>query len=180
VTLLVAFGLLAAVAGCGSSSSTSTGGITAAKANPGTDAANTPRAAYVTKIRAACRRAVAETGALTARLPKFFAEAPNGNVAITEGIVRQGVRIIEAEARRIRAAGPEPEATPLAVFVGLFDPIIELGHQRLTSGEAEEVERSHQLELLVTSLSDEQAEAAAAAGLKPCSVDFTQALGGTE
>lgn len=176
VALLVAFVLLTgALAGCGSSTSALTGGSAVAT---GGDVTSIPSDAYLGKVRAACRRAVAETGELAARLPKFFAEAPNGTAAITEGVVRQGVRIIEAEARRVRAAGPEPTSAPLAVFVGLFDPIVELGRQRLASGEAEDATLSHRLEVLVTALSAEQAEAAGAAGLKPCSTDFTQALGG--
>jgi hypothetical protein len=182
VALLVAFGLLvAALVGCGSSgSSASSGGTASSPAANATADTGEPSAAYLAQVEAACTRSVAETEALTKRLPEFFAEAPNGNAAITRGVVGEGMKILAAEASRIRAAGPEPSGAPLSTFVGLFDPIVELAHQRLASGEAEDLNRSHELELLVTALSAEQAEAGEAAGLKSCSVDFTQALGGPE
>jgi hypothetical protein len=174
VVVLLATALIAA--GCGSSG----GAETSASGPPaeGGGGSETASTTYLRSVESACRRSVAEIAALAKGLPRVFENSANGNAAVNTGIVREGVRILSSEAARIRAAGPAPTAPPLATFVGLFDPIVELARQRYASGSEEDVDRSHELELIISGLSAEQAAAAGEAGLRPCAVDFTNALGG--
>ena len=77
----------------------------------------------------------------------------------------------------MRKLGPPPPSRSLEIYLGLFDPIIELARQRQYVG-ATEPERAQKLDLMIAALTDEQAAAAHQADLPACGVKFTRALGG--
>lgn len=122
-----------------------------------------------------CRRSLEETHALGRKLPRILADSSFPQEAITSGLVKPGVEILSGEATRLRDLGT-PESRALQTYVGLFEPIVELGRQRLGVGVGE-VERAHSLERLIAGLESEQSVLARRSGLKACGVSFNRALG---
>lgn len=92
--------------------------------------------------------------------------------------MRPGAEILSREADSLRNIEPQPTSRSLEVFLGLFDPILELARQRLQAGTSGDPEQARRLELMIASLEDEQSAAARQLGLDACSVEFTNALGG--
>jgi len=126
------------------------------------------------KAEGICRRSLAATRALGRRLPQILDGSSFAQEAVTSGLVKPGVAILSTEAARLRALGT-PEADALQTYVGLFEPIVELGRQRLDA-EAGEIDRMHSLEQLIAGLEDEQSAIARRSGLKACAVSFNRAL----
>ena len=122
-----------------------------------------------------CRRSLGEARALGRKLPRILASSSFPQEAITSGLVKPGVEILSGEASRLRGIGI-PESRALQIFVGLFEPIVELGRQRLDVG-VREVERAHSLERLIAGLESEQSAIARRSGLKACGISFNRALG---
>ena len=163
----------AALSGCGGgsgsqSSSTVTGAATK-------EAGLEPVIAR--RVESICERATAESKALRADLPQRIRRSSSPEEAITQGLVAPGIVVLEKESRQIRAFSPRVESTVFATYVGLFEPVLTLAYQRLASGEAMEIDQSHELENLTAGLTLEQAKLAANLGLQGCETDFFQALG---
>jgi hypothetical protein len=87
-------------------------------------------------------------------------------------IVTQGIPIVEQTANQQRALVPAAHSSAYALYVDLFDPLIVLLQERLRAGKAQDPVASRRLNGLVTGLSFEQKDAARAAGLTACNVDF--------
>jgi len=129
------------------------------------------------RAEAICKRSVSEINLLGQRLADALAENPGGD-AIGSDLVAPGIRILDRESSRLGGLQAESDSPHFDLFVGLFDPMIELAEQRLEAGRAAEPERGQTLERLIAGLSDEQVAIARHLGLDACSVGFTAALGG--
>ncbi len=70
------------------------------------------------------------------------------------------------------------DSSQFNLYVGLFEPTIELAEQRLEAGRSGEPERGQALERLIAGLGDKQVSIAAELGLDACEISFTKALGG--
>jgi hypothetical protein len=162
----------AALGGCGGSGSGSspTTATTAAAAV----AVDQPTAAQAEAI---CARANREARATAANLPQAFEQASSPEEAITESLVRPGIRILERESKDLAALHPTSESAVFSTFVGLFEPVLVLAYQRLASGEASDANEGRELEGLIATLTIEQDKLAKSAGLANCETDFFQALG---
>lgn len=114
-------------------------------------------------------------------LGKKFPTAAAGSGSIGEtiatGLVRPGIAILDRKAARLRAIEPTPASDDLRVYLGLYDPIVELSRQLLQPSEANDAARSKELELIIAELGHEQRDAARAIGFKACAMTFTEALG---
>ncbi|HEV7615373.1 MAG TPA: hypothetical protein VGO36_04000 [Solirubrobacterales bacterium] len=97
---------------------------------------------------------------------------------ITGGVVGPGIAILSAEAAGLRKLGPPPASPAFEIYLGLFDPIIELARQRFQAGTTDP-EQARRLELMVASLNAEQSAAAKRFGLRACGIEFNAALGGS-
>jgi hypothetical protein len=149
---------------------------------PGThqQAPTVDRSRYARRAEAICRRSVAAAQAVGRVLPEAVSRAASPQVGITTALVRPGVEILSREAAALRSLGPGPRSTALQTYLGLFEPIVELAHQRLQAGLASEFERARELEVLIAGLADEQSTAARRYGFHACSIEFTRALGRAE
>lgn len=128
------------------------------------------------RAEAICRDDLEKVDVLARRLPEELANNRGPN-AVTELLVTPGVRILNGEAKDLESL--ESAASPgFELFVGLFDPVIELAEQRVEAGNAGDTSRAHSLELLIAELQDEQSTIARRLGLKACAINFTEALGG--
>jgi hypothetical protein len=168
------------LAGCGSTdgpgSATTTDSV-GAHAHPPATAID--RGRYVGRAEAICRNGLRETRALGRDLPEILASSSSPQEGITSHLVKPGTGILSREAAKLRHLRPVPNSRELEIYLGLFEPIVELAHQRLEAGTAGELEQARSLELTITSLEDEQSAAAHDFGLNACSVEFTRALGGS-
>jgi hypothetical protein len=111
---------------------------------------------------------------------KFPAAAgSSGSVGetIATGLVRPGIAILDRRAARLRAIEPTPASEDLRVYLGLYDPIVELSRQLLQPSEANDGGRSKELELIIAALGHEQRDVARTIGFKACATTFTEALG---
>jgi hypothetical protein len=115
---------------------------------------------------------------LAKRLPRVVSRSTSSGDTIVIGLVKPGIRILAGEAAALRNLQPAPASHDLYVYLGLFDPIVELGRQLQVAAEAGETPRAHEIELLVAGLGDEQSAAARRFGFHSCAVGFTSALGG--
>jgi hypothetical protein len=97
---------------------------------------------------------------------------------VVNGLIKPGISILSEKAARLRAIEPAPDSPDLEVYVGFYNPIIELSRQLLQATEANDGARSRALELMIADLGDEQADAGRAFGFGSCAVTFTEALGG--
>jgi hypothetical protein len=169
--------LAVALAGCGSSDDPSprTVGVSGP---PGQQPSEIGQR-YVERAEAVCGRGLREIRALGRELPRILSAAPSPQEGITNGLVKPGIGILSRESADLRQLGPPPDSPTLKIYLGLFEPIVELARQRVEAAAAQEPERAHDLELMIARLSDEQSAAARQSGLGPCGVDFTSALGGS-
>ena len=167
----------AALTGCGGSRS-ATSETTDTVVPTHRTASDVDRGLYIAKAEAICRRGLRKTHALGRNLPEVLSSSASPQEGITNGLVRPGTEILSREAAGLRNIRPAPNSRALEIYLGLFEPIVELAHQRLEAGTAGELERAHNLELMIASLGDEQSAAAHQFGLHACSVKFTRALGG--
>ncbi len=181
LALFIAGIVVALFGGCGGSDETLTrsaaGAIESSEHQP---VPRIDRAQYLKRAEAICSRSAHEIHALGRALPRVFSQSGSYQKAITNGLVRPGIEILNTEAARLRSLGPAPSSRESEVFLGLFDPIIELAHERLRAGNSGDPEHARTLELMIASLEDEQSAAARGLGLHACSLEFTHALGGSE
>lgn len=133
---------------------------------------------YSERAEAICRDGLRETRVLGRGLPKVLASSDSPQKGITNGLVRPGTEILSREATKLRNLEPVPNSRALEVYLGLFEPIVELARQRLEAGVGDP-EQARKLELMITSLEDEQSAAARQFGLEACAVEFIRALGGS-
>jgi hypothetical protein len=173
VVCLILIATTAALSGCGGSGSGSSSSLEAS----GEAIAAAPDPATARRAEAICRRATREAEPLAADLARVIAHSSSPEQGIDEGLVRPGIRILEQEGAALSALNPHPESAAFSTFVGLFEPVVSLAYQRLASGEALDGATSHQVEILIGSLTTEQAKLAASLGLKSCETDFFDALG---
>jgi hypothetical protein len=113
-------------------------------------------------------------------LPRITSLAASPSNAIAVALVKPGIRVLSKEAIQLRGIRPVPESNGLYVYLGLFDPIIELGRQLQVVGESGETQQAHEIELLISELEDEQSAAARGFGFRACAIGFTEALGGAQ
>lgn len=178
--MLLALSVTAVFSGCGSSgNSAPTPTVGSTGAGLDRPASRVDKAHYIARAEGVCRRGLRETRALGRNLSEIVANAASPQRGITNGLVRPGTEILSREAARLRGLRPRPDSQALEIYLGLFDPIVELGRQRLVAGNADDPDRAHSLELMIASLGNEQSVAARRFGLKACSVPFTRALGGS-
>lgn len=160
--------------GGGTSSDTSRSPAESGKQGTGKAADTVASDTFARQAEGVCRRSLAATRALGRKLPQILSGSSFPQEAVTSGLVRPGVAILSDEAGRLRALGT-PESQALQTYVGLFEPIVELGLQRLDVGVGE-IERVHSLERLIAGLENEQSAIARRSGLKACAVSFNRAL----
>lgn len=133
--------------------------------------------AQAAAAEAICQRSLREINLLGSRLATALANSP-GRDAIGSELVAPGVRIVDRELSKLERLQATPESPQFSLYIGLFNPIIELAEQRLEAGKNDEPERGQALERLIAGLGDEQVATARRLGLNACSVSFTEALGG--
>ncbi|HEX2391914.1 MAG TPA: hypothetical protein VHI77_03235 [Solirubrobacterales bacterium] len=166
IALLIA---VLALAGCGGSSDA---GETTGAAQP------TAPKRYLAKGDAICRQMLRETRRVGRRFIKQAVEAEETSLfgAETERIVKPGIVVLERIARRFRALSAEAHDQSLAIYVGLYEPLIQLGELRLAAGEAGDLNEAKNLEAQMEEVGSEQRLAARLAGLHACEIDFLHAL----
>jgi hypothetical protein len=171
---------VATLAGCGGSgddgaeATTKTATSASGQADSGVDSAR-----YAKRAERVCARAVRETHKLGRRLSEVVSNSATPEAAITNGVVKPGIEILEREGSSLRNLGQPPGPRTWEVFVGLYDPIVELARQRLQATAAGEPERARSIEQTIARLEGERSAAARRLGLDSCSVQFSRALGGT-
>jgi hypothetical protein len=177
--LPLTLGIAAIFFGCGGSDgaapATTAGSV---DADAHRSAPRIDRDRYVERAEAICSRSLRETRTLSRDLPEVIAGSASPQEGITNGLVRPGIGILSREAAELRDIEPVPSSRALKLYLGLFDPIVELSRQRLQVGTAGEPERARNLELMIAELGSEQSVAARRFGLRACAVPFTRALGG--
>jgi hypothetical protein len=173
VVCLILITTTAALSGCGGSGSGSSSTL-----EPRDEAiAAAPDPATARRAEAICRRAGDEAAVVAANLARRMRRSSSAEQALTEGLVRPGISVLEREGADLGALHPDPESAAFSTFVGLFEPVVSLAYQRLASGEAADISTSQELEKLTATLTTEQTKLAAALGLSDCQTDFFQALG---
>lgn len=120
-----------------------------------------------------------ETHRLGRRLSEVVSNSATPEAAITNGVVKPGIEILEREASSLRNLGQPPRSRTWAILVGLYDPIVELARQRLQATAAGEPERARSFEQMIARLEDERSAAARQLGLDSCGEQFSRALGGS-
>jgi hypothetical protein len=159
--------LIASISGCGGSGDDETE-ATPAKADP----------AIVAKADANCRQLRREAVKLARNA---FSGAPDPGV-VTTRLVRPSLAVLESFARRQQRLARSSQNSEFQLYARLFEPIIVLAHQRVQAGlqyaagvtEASTVARGY--EDLMSTVAEEQREAARRAGLEACSIDFIRVL----
>lgn len=144
------------------------------KASTGKAADSGATRVFAKQAEGVCRQSLERTRALARKLPHIFSGSSFPQEAVTSGLVQPGVAILSSEAARMRTLG-RPPSSALQTYVGLFEPIVELGRQRLDV-EAGEVAREHRLEQLIAGLENTQSAIARRSGLKACAISFNRAL----
>jgi hypothetical protein len=179
--LLAALIAAAAIGGCGKSAGTGSE-PQAQGAHRSTAQAETAaeRATYTSHAERICQGSVREARGLRVSLPNAISHSFSAEEGITKGLVEPGIEILSRESRQLRGLEPRPASASLERFLGLFEPIVTLSQQRLKAGEDHNLQRGHQLELLIAGLSHEQTDIAKRLGFKRCGIGFFEALGGSE
>ncbi len=136
-----------------------------------------PDRATAVRAEAICRRATSEAEPLIANLGRTVRQSGSPDQGIDRGLVRPGIRILEREDAALAKLNPTPESAVFSAYVGLFEPVLSLAHQRLEAGESLDYGTAHELEILIGSLTGEQTKLAASIGLVGCETDFFKALG---
>jgi hypothetical protein len=156
-----------AISGCGGGSGGS-GDPSQAAASPAT----------IAKAEANCeqlRRQVVRLGR------RAFSGAPVPTET-TARIVRPSLVLLEGFARRQQLLAKASGDPTLLLYARLFEPIIVLAHERVSTGEryaggdtaASTLARGY--ENLMATVASEQREVARGAGLHACAIDFTSVL----
>ncbi len=165
LALITLLALIAAISGCGGSDETE---ATSAEAAP----------AIVAKADANCRQLRREVVKLA---HNAFSGAPDPGV-VTVRLVRPTLVVLESFARRQQQLARSSGNPELQLYARLFEPIVVLAHQRVqagrqyTAGAAEASTVARGYENLMSTVAEEQREAARRAGLEACSIDFIRVL----
>ena len=173
VVCLILITTTAALSGCGGSGSGSSSTL-----EPRDEAiAAAPDPATTRRAEAICRRATAEAAAVAANLARKMQHSSSAEQALTEGLVRPGIRILEREGAALATLHPDPES---ARVLDLRRTVRTGGLTRLSATRLRRSRRlgtSQELENLTASLTTEQAKLAAGLGLSDCETGFFKALG---
>jgi hypothetical protein len=167
--VVLALGLLVAVAGCGG------GGDSSGGEADGTTTATTPTSpAVVAKADSICRQIASELRAIGHRAA--HATATNGLELTTEHMIRPTIPVLARAGRRLEALKPAAKNPSYDLFVDLFDPALVLAEKRLAAGRRGDRTAAEGLEEQLTNLGETQRGAAQDAGLHACAVDFQRIL----
>jgi hypothetical protein len=154
-----ALALMACGGGGGSSSGATSGSL---------DSGPVP-APIAARAEANCRDLVARTKRLTNGVLLRYGSVLE---ARTKGIARPGLPLVQGIARRQQALSAQTDNQTFKRYTSLFDPLIVIGQQLLAAGLAQDLQRSRNLEGLLAGIGVEQKQAARAAGLHACVIDF--------
>ena len=176
--LLSALAATTLLIGCGSSGNGNSGTAadsTGAATHPAGARVALPR--FVERAEKICVQGKRETQALGVRLSQVLSHSSPQD-AITNALVKPGIGILNRERTSLKDLGPAPDSRTVEIFLGLFDPIIELAHQRLQATASDEPDQARSLEVMIARLEDERSAAARRLGLDACGVPFSRALRG--
>ena len=158
---VVASGLILASCGGGGDSGVRTAG---AKASP----------EVIARANVNCRQMLRNVKRVAKRVLNHG--YPSALALINEGFVKPGISLIKGVAKRQQTLEHAADDPRFDLYANLFDPIIVLAEQRLRAGQTEDRAQSLKLQDLLTSLGQEQRQAARLAGLHDCDVDFLNAM----
>jgi hypothetical protein len=139
---------------------------------------DTGRTGYRPAVNGICRDLLRETR----KIGRHFIQSVQAGgqedllAAETQELVRPGLRVLERTSRRLRAVQARVQNPALGVYVGLFEPIVQLARLRLRAGRAGDLAESKNLERQMEELGAEQRTAARLAGVRVCQVDLLHAL----
>lgn len=173
--ILVAVLTASLFAGCGGDSEQST-------PEPPADAraaGETDSHAYVPEAERICAGLIAKSRQMGAEFREIPQVGVDALTLTTRELVKPAVPILESNARKLRTlqAGA---SVAFDSYVALFDPIVSVVRERVRAGEGGDGERAHELELVLSDLSNLQRSLAREAGLRTCDVDFIQAFSSAE
>jgi 4-amino-4-deoxy-L-arabinose transferase-like glycosyltransferase len=173
LTALLAIVLLG---GCGGDDSTPAASTTSTAQVPPPTKAEEKQ--FYDDAEAICTKTIAQTEKLRRRITSGGIDTTLGpDVAITRGIVKPGLRILEHQAAQMRAiALSAGQNEAVDTYVGLFDVINELLRRRIDLGLQGATADAQNLELLIADVGDEQRAAAATLGFDKCATDFLEVL----
>lgn len=173
-TIAVAAIVLLAPAGCGGDGNEEAGDAQAQQEQRAS-------AAVLARANANCRRFLRDAQVVAAEA--FSSGEGNLIELATEHVVKPSIPLLERVAQRQQALARSAGDPRLSLYADLFDPIIVLAEERLRSGQAAiregggpEIQRSREIEDLMTELGADQRQAARDAGLPACTADFRKAL----
>jgi hypothetical protein len=171
--------LVLAVTACGggSSSSSSSAPVTTAPSSGGAkEPAEETSTAYVKPAEATCHQLLREAQRIGRKFIAEYAASENASPEQFEmsGLIRPGVHSLERISTKFRALSERYPNPNFALYVGLYEPLLQLAHLRLAAGEDEAEGKS--LEGQMEAVGAEQRLAAKQAGLKACQIDFLHAL----
>lgn len=157
----------AALAGCGGGSTGSPHTATTATGSPN-----------FAKAERVCEAMLRETRQVGRKFIPATERRGGSNILAleTEFLVKPGLRVLNHAAGRLRAIDAETKNSTFQVYVGLFEPIIQLGELRLQAGRTDNLAEANNLVQQMEDLGEEQRSVAQQAGLKTCSIDFLHAL----
>ena len=163
----IVIALAVAIPGCGGGSGRS-GEASGGAASPAT----------IAKAEANCKRLRRQVVRLGRRA---FSGAPVPTET-TERIVRPSLVLLEGFARRQQLLAKSSGDPAMLLYARLFEPIVVLAHERVSTGEryaagdsgASTLARGY--ENLMSTVATEQREAAQRVGLHACAIDFTSVL----
>jgi 4-amino-4-deoxy-L-arabinose transferase-like glycosyltransferase len=158
--------VLIALSGCGGNGGSTTSVVTAPN--------NLEKQRYVARADAICKQGFDQARAVGRN---YHNSGVGALQSLTEGLVKPGIPVLERFASRMQALEPRPVDSNLEAYLGLFEPGEVLLQQRLRSGEKGELNESHNLELFLVSIGDEQRELGARFGFRACNTDFLSVLG---
>ncbi len=108
-----------------------------------------------------------------------FEGADNLAEATTEHIVRPSIPLLENFALRQQRLAKGSGDPQLQLYARLFEPVIVLAHERLRLGEESNAPfnpAAKGIEILTSTVAEEQRQLAREAGVEDCAIDFEQVL----
>lgn len=156
-----------ALAGCGTGSS-----------EPSHLISTPTRSPYIARANQICGMMLRETRQLGRRFIKAVAatDQPSLLALETKALLGPGLGVLDRASKQLRAVSARAQDAALGVYVGLFEPIIQLGELRLHAGRTGNFAESQNLEQQMEQLGEEQRTAARLAGARTCGVNFLHAL----